>query len=266
MQKTISPKLVALTFGVLVILFSISFYIFAWQEPASNPPADNIATPLNSGPEGQEKEGGLILNTGGAEYGLIVGGGRVGIGQLDPAQKLDVNGTVKATGFLFPVNAGEGKVLTSDTLGAGSWQAPNGFKGSVLVNYGVYNYNQNYPYQSSYGVSPCPLGWTQAGLGSGAPTYTWSGGGWAQGSQIPEISRTDIYPAYRTCIKTDQACLSLVNYGTYNTSLYSSSYSVPNCPSGWTQAGLGYQPSNISPAPVNNQASYDAYRTCFLCQ
>ena len=47
-----------------------------------------MPTPLNVGPTGQSKEGGLILNTGGAEYGLIVDQGNVEFGGaliLNPA-------------------------------------------------------------------------------------------------------------------------------------------------------------------------------------
>ncbi|MDD5144631.1 MAG: hypothetical protein PHW72_00640 [Candidatus Pacebacteria bacterium] len=79
MGESIPSKAVALTFGVLVISFVAVFYVVAWNDPSANPPENNIATPLNSGPEGQEKEGGLILNTGGAEYGLIVDQGKTKI-------------------------------------------------------------------------------------------------------------------------------------------------------------------------------------------
>jgi len=86
MKKQISPKIIALTFGILVISFLMAFYVVAWTEPTSAPPGDNVATPLNAGPAGQSKTGGLILNTGDAthdpaEYGLIVDQGQICLGE-----------------------------------------------------------------------------------------------------------------------------------------------------------------------------------------
>ena len=79
-NKIVSPKITALTFGILTICFLIAFYVVAWQEPAQSPPEGNVPAPLNVGPEGQSKEGGLILNTGGALYGLIVDQGLTKLG------------------------------------------------------------------------------------------------------------------------------------------------------------------------------------------
>ncbi|MDD5144634.1 MAG: hypothetical protein PHW72_00655 [Candidatus Pacebacteria bacterium] len=204
MKETFSPKTIALSFGVLVILFSISFYVVAWQEPSQEPSEGNVSTPLNVSLTGQTKEGwlatlksffigsqpsevekgtegilrttgGVILNTGGAENALIIGEGNVGIGTIDPGAKLEVGGQVKITGG----DPGQGKVLTSDTSGLGSWQA-GAFGGSSLVIYGYYSVC------GDYHVSPCPSGWTQAGLGSD------SGLGGMCGNSIP---------VYRTCFK-----------------------------------------------------------------
>ncbi|OGZ23897.1 MAG: hypothetical protein A2896_03050 [Candidatus Nealsonbacteria bacterium RIFCSPLOWO2_01_FULL_43_32] len=85
MQKQVSPKIVALTFGILTIAFLAAFYVVAWQEPTQAPPGGNVAAPLNISNVGQSKEGGLILNTGGAEYGLIVDEGKT---------KLEGNGLI----------------------------------------------------------------------------------------------------------------------------------------------------------------------------
>ncbi len=48
--------------------------------------------------------------------------GNVGIGTTNPAEKLEVSGTIKMTGFNMPTGAGNGYVLTSDGTGRGSWQ------------------------------------------------------------------------------------------------------------------------------------------------
>jgi len=63
------------------------------------------------------------LNIGGWIYGT---GGDIGIGVSAPTTKLDVNGTVKATGLLIPTGAGSGKVLTSDGSGNATWQTNAG--------------------------------------------------------------------------------------------------------------------------------------------
>ncbi|MDP3990765.1 MAG: hypothetical protein Q8P63_00445 [Candidatus Nealsonbacteria bacterium] len=97
MQKQISPKIIALTFGILVISFLAAFYVVAWQEPTQAPPGGNALPPLNAGNIGQSKEGGLILNTGGAGIGLIVDGGSVGIGTTEPDAKLEVAGNIIAS-------------------------------------------------------------------------------------------------------------------------------------------------------------------------
>lgn len=59
MKKEISSKLVALTFGVLVLCFAIGFYIFAWTGPGENPPGGNVDAPINVGSTAQTKSGPL---------------------------------------------------------------------------------------------------------------------------------------------------------------------------------------------------------------
>jgi len=59
----------------LIALFLVGSLVGAWEGPTQEPPQGNTPPPLNSGPEGQSKEGGLVLNTGGAETGLIIDNG-----------------------------------------------------------------------------------------------------------------------------------------------------------------------------------------------
>ncbi|PIP23676.1 MAG: hypothetical protein COX36_01985, partial [Candidatus Nealsonbacteria bacterium CG23_combo_of_CG06-09_8_20_14_all_38_19] len=59
MTKSIPPKIIALVFGILVLCFSISFYIFAWTEPSANPPQGNVDVPLNVSGTPQGKLGNL---------------------------------------------------------------------------------------------------------------------------------------------------------------------------------------------------------------
>ena len=102
-KTKISPKLISLVFGILVVCFAITFYVFAaWDQPDNNPPQDNITSPLNSGIVGQSKSGGLLFNTGGAEYGLIVDQGRLGIGTASPLEVLDLgSGNFTTTGGIM---------------------------------------------------------------------------------------------------------------------------------------------------------------------
>lgn len=50
----------------------------------------------------------------------------VGISSTNPSQKLDVNGTVRMTGFQLPTNPSSGYVLTSDSVGVGTWSPSSG--------------------------------------------------------------------------------------------------------------------------------------------
>src|ERR1019366_3360154 len=50
--------------------------------------------------------------------------GNVGIGSVTPGQSLDVNGTVRMTGFNLNSSTGAGYILTDVSgTGAGTWQA-----------------------------------------------------------------------------------------------------------------------------------------------
>jgi len=139
------------------MIFVLNYLVLAWTEPKQTPPEDNVPAPLNVGSDGQQKAGGLILNTGNATTGLIVLGDQanpsggscpsgyqwydlnsnkainngeciktiltadrnnVGIGTLNPLYKLDVNGNVHASGDVC-TDAGGGKCLSS--VAGGQW-------------------------------------------------------------------------------------------------------------------------------------------------
>jgi hypothetical protein len=57
---------------------------------------------------------------------MSVTDGAVGIGTSNPTAKLEVDGTVKTSGFQLGSSATTGYVLTTDANGAGTWQAPTG--------------------------------------------------------------------------------------------------------------------------------------------
>lgn len=69
----------------------------------------------------------LRIYAGDADRMAIDDAGNVGIGETDPGARLDVDGTVKSTGFQLTTSPSDGYVLTSDSNGIASWQpAPGG--------------------------------------------------------------------------------------------------------------------------------------------
>lgn len=75
----------------LILIFSFAF--FAFKAMAFTAPY--VFEPLDSGPTGQSKQGGMIINTSGSPFGLIIPGGKVGIGTTSPNNDLEVNGSAK---------------------------------------------------------------------------------------------------------------------------------------------------------------------------
>ena len=72
----------------------------------------------------------------------------IGIGSLTPGQILDVQGTVRTTGFAMPTGASSGYVLTSNGVGLGTWQPASTASGTVT------NVTASSPLASSGGATP----------------------------------------------------------------------------------------------------------------
>jgi len=107
MSKSIFSKKLALSLGVLAVIFSINYLVMAWTEPGALPPTPNVPAPINVGTSTQTKQGDLNImgnfsvnkifeaDGGGAVgTGLNVIGGKVGIGTITPGAKLDVIGDI----------------------------------------------------------------------------------------------------------------------------------------------------------------------------
>jgi hypothetical protein len=150
-------------FSFLLVVIFVSFFILtiglAWTEPTAAPPGGNVSAPLNVGPTGQVKRGGLTLNTGGASIGLVVVSGNVGIGITDPQQKLDVAG-----GY---IRSDTGFCIKNDCITG--WPAGGGGEGPI-------------PWSRLTNFPPgCPSGQFVTAVGSNLTCATPPSGGGAGG-------------------------------------------------------------------------------------
>ena len=107
----------------------------------------------------------------------------VGIGDLTPSSKLDVNGTIAMTGFKMTTGAQNGYVLTSDGSGIASWQAtagggsPAGSDTYIQYNSGgsfgaeaAFAYNYSTDTMTVNGTTDIDIVSIEAGS-AGAPTF-----------------------------------------------------------------------------------------------
>jgi hypothetical protein len=65
----------------------------------------------------------VLFRKGATNYFFIGNNGSIGINTISPLStvKLDINGTLRATGLLFPTSAAAGKILVSDASGNANW-------------------------------------------------------------------------------------------------------------------------------------------------
>src|SRR3989344_2638123 len=109
---------IALVTGAL--LFSVGLQTFAaFTEPTTSTSDAGAFAPITTGPNGQVKSGGLVLNTGGAANGLIVQDGNVGIGTAVPGSALSVNGGI-AVGKYSDSAATNSGMIISGNVGIGT--------------------------------------------------------------------------------------------------------------------------------------------------
>jgi hypothetical protein len=225
-QSKISPKTISIAFSILVLLFLLGFYIFAWQEPTVSPPGGNVPAPLNVGPLPQAKTGRLslpelYLNATAPEGNIkyidtIIGyndvriwgkgnkkapiylegskviinndpeTGNVGIGLINPLFKLDVEGDIGARAFCL-----KGKECLTD------WETLKPLNWSLYPAVSDVNVNQHGLLNVKFiqGVEEAPIigAWnidTQAQWHSGTFEKTEAEAGWLRLATVSGASFT----------------------------------------------------------------------------
>jgi len=131
MKKQISPKIVSLTFGVLVVCFAMAFYVLGWTEPQQVPPGctsgqPGCDAPINVGLTGQYKRGTLRVAglTVDSNTYLATTSGNVGIGTAAPNEQLELTGNLrlpKSTATVGIIKSGADRFIHN--VGAGNFFA-----------------------------------------------------------------------------------------------------------------------------------------------
>jgi hypothetical protein len=93
--------------------------------------------------------------------------GNVGIGVASPSEKLDVNGTIRTTGFEMPTAASAGYVLTTNGTGVGTWQP---VPGGDIGGSGTANYIPKFTSSTTVGNSAMYQSGSNIGIGTTSPT------------------------------------------------------------------------------------------------
>jgi hypothetical protein len=75
-------RISAFIISVAVFSFALSYFVLAWTEPSSTPPAGNVSAPLNASSVSQTKAGSLYFSTD--------SGANSGVGTSSPNAKLGV--------------------------------------------------------------------------------------------------------------------------------------------------------------------------------
>jgi len=91
--------------------------------------------------------GHIRLRTNATDRIVVERYGDVGIGVMDPSERLDVGGTVEMTGMRLTTSPTAGYVLTSDGIGTGTWQPSGAFtlpySGSVIDTWAAFEVTQH---------------------------------------------------------------------------------------------------------------------------
>lgn len=95
----------------------------------------------------------------------------VGIGSVNPGTILDVNGTIRTTGFKLSTNPSSGYVLTSNTVGVGTWMPVSSSGSGTVTSIGVSSPNSTL----SIGSTPVTTSGTITADLNLATANTWTG-------------------------------------------------------------------------------------------
>lgn len=96
-------KKISLLVSVIILSFAAAYFIFAWEEPGTLPPGDNVPTPINVGTDPQAKAASIaateFYDYNNPDYyinpfGQSVFSGKIGIGTKTPGAKLDIRGQI----------------------------------------------------------------------------------------------------------------------------------------------------------------------------
>jgi len=125
MHITPFVKIIPLSFGVLFLSIFLCAVIYAWSEPGVAPVGGNINAPINTGASAQGKIGNL------------------GVGVASPGTKLDVVGSIRATGDIYTTGAGLGSIINSNE--GGNLSLTNNSKTGATANlWKIYNMTGGY--------------------------------------------------------------------------------------------------------------------------
>lgn len=129
---------------------------------------------IGQGTSGQTKGSDITITAGNgsAHKGIIsiTAPGNVGIGTIFPIQALDVIGTTRMTSFLMPTGASSGYVLTSNSVGLGTWAPSTGVSGSGTVGSGTINQEAVYTGSTTTGSGIITDNGTNIGIGTSSNT------------------------------------------------------------------------------------------------
>jgi len=176
-ENQISPKIISLSFAVLVLLSVTAFYIFAWTEPTAPPPGGNVAVPLNTGGDSQYKTGKLGASAAGVDpsYGLTVGSAGIKAtgnsyfeGALTVTTDITANDDIIFNGELMPDGATCANNQILQKIGADNWDCVN-MPGGGITGSGTANYVSKWTAGTVLGNSQIFDNGTNVGIGTTNP-------------------------------------------------------------------------------------------------